>query len=464
MSNEVHSSAIQKLPNEILRFVFDNACDTNHFKVCDRLESRFARTGIHDKPALVLSSVCLRWRNNSLSIPSIWSRISLQWKKEASGLDYAACEKTHRRLLSALALFLQRSLQCPLALTVVVLERDATPFIPAPGLQHPVAVRLIEHANRWGSFTYHSHLGDVSDMFQAKSLPGGFPLLRELKIIRASERDISFFSCSPAPKLKSLKLPGLFRSITRDFPFAGLSHLEVTNTKDTQTLFEDSPNLTSLTLTLHHGLPKGGFALPTFPVFPSIALPSLKTVYLERSSRYQHSPENGSWANLEPFMDFLSRSSCCLTTLSIHSLSLSDYELVQLLASIPTLLNLSVDDSGILLAESPLTWKFIDSLHAIPTSPLLEQTVPIVPRLHSLTLDVGAQSFKDASVVEMVQSRWIPDKRSGIRDSGESLTLEVDCLRVFTVRFRNREEPTVAYQPLDDIERLGMRLVVLWRQ
>jgi hypothetical protein len=110
-------------------------------------------------------------------------------------------------------------------------------------------------------------------------------------------------------------------------------------------------------------------------------------------------------------MEFVQRSSLQLTSLSVQSLALSYSNLVLLLTHVPTLKDLTIDDSLVPPEYSPISSEFIESLHGSSSSSFFPQIAPIVPRLHSLRLlNVGATDFRDASVVDMVQSRWIPEK------------------------------------------------------
>ncbi|KAE9405673.1 hypothetical protein BT96DRAFT_791375, partial [Gymnopus androsaceus JB14] len=99
-------SPIRKVPDEIVRRVFDDCCDMNHFIV-----AKTRTDAIRSIPALALSSVCSRWRRNGLSMPEIWSRISLMWN-EPIHADH------DESLLSTINIFLNRSLQSPL--TVII--------------------------------------------------------------------------------------------------------------------------------------------------------------------------------------------------------------------------------------------------------------------------------------------------------------------------------------------------------
>lgn len=60
----------------------------------------------------------------------------------------------------------------------------------------------------------------------------------------------------------------------------------------------------------------------------------------------------------------------------------------------------------------------------------------------------------------MVGSRWIPERRCSANRVSD---VQVDCLREFTVRFRNRKEIKGVYEPLEDLEKNGLRAVVLWQ-
>ncbi|KAE9403837.1 hypothetical protein BT96DRAFT_451776 [Gymnopus androsaceus JB14] len=282
-----------------------------------------------------------------------------------------------------------------------------------------------------------------------------------------------------APKLKKLSAT---MSSPEDFEveiplFVQLEHLEVYSllAHELQILMDSNHHLVSLKIedTVERTLddepsPTPCHTIDTLTLFQTVTshnqsvlsyltLSSLKVIRLERSAFHEQEVPpricQSDWRYFNQFMAFLSRSSCPLTTLSIESLALADSKLINLLTHIPTLVNLSINDSYVLQKHSPITGRFIKSLRATSQP-------PIVPRLHSLKLDVGGSTFKDRSVVNMVRSRWIPEKRTS-----EELEPQVECLREFTIKFRNRnwKEKRVVYQPLEEMERDGMRVVVLWQ-
>ncbi|KIK56119.1 hypothetical protein GYMLUDRAFT_174684, partial [Collybiopsis luxurians FD-317 M1] len=111
---------IRKFPDEILQTIFDDCCDMNYFVVTR--PSQTAVISLKNKPAMVLSSVCSRWRSNALSLPKIWSRLSIEWKwdTETGMADYDKLK--HEKLFFPLSNFLCRSLEYPMTLNLIFKE------------------------------------------------------------------------------------------------------------------------------------------------------------------------------------------------------------------------------------------------------------------------------------------------------------------------------------------------------
>ncbi|KAF9070471.1 hypothetical protein BDP27DRAFT_1189336, partial [Rhodocollybia butyracea] len=96
-------SPFRKVPDEILQCIFDDSCDMNIFRA------------LRSKPAMVISSVCSRWRRNALSMPAIWSRISLKWMMDVHS-DY--CKDEYRKVFFPLSNLLDWSQECPLTVNL----------------------------------------------------------------------------------------------------------------------------------------------------------------------------------------------------------------------------------------------------------------------------------------------------------------------------------------------------------
>lgn len=86
----------------------------NHFLVSRDRQS--SAENFRGKPALSISGVSALWRKNAISLPGIWSRITLEWsyKPDPGYLDvarekYRHDEQVHEKVLFTLNNFLNRS-------------------------------------------------------------------------------------------------------------------------------------------------------------------------------------------------------------------------------------------------------------------------------------------------------------------------------------------------------------------
>ncbi|KIK63396.1 hypothetical protein GYMLUDRAFT_241881 [Collybiopsis luxurians FD-317 M1] len=328
----------------------------------------------------------------------------------------------------------------------------------------PIVARIFEQSHRWQSVTFK--LGKFSlDDFSLNGKPLHFPLLSDIETIEQPEL-LEFFT-NTAPRLKSLRVlyyPGL--SIPDNFPFKLIRHLEIVPDEiDMDDLFQLVPNLESLWITEYYTHQLADTKIcRTFPSLHTLTVTG-RMFYAPRI--FNDFEYKGFWFNHDPFMELVQRSSFLLTTLSIQSLSISDSNLVQLLRYFPTLRDFTLSDDQIEYEHSPITGQLIESLHASRTSSLRPQAEPLVPRLHSLTLDIGASAFPDNVVADMVCSRWVPSTvhyGNSVFSSMEAKVPPIDCLREFTMKFRNRERPGDIYEPLDLLEKDGMRLVIRWKE
>ncbi|KAF5392990.1 hypothetical protein D9757_001160 [Collybiopsis confluens] len=477
-------SPIRKLPNELLRKVFDLNCEVNHFMVSELPVSTVFSS--RRAPAMAISHVCSRWRKHALAMPDIWSRIALEWSVDADGEDEVSWKDDDDTF--PLSLSLTRSLSRPLTFT---LESDSDPLLEGRR-PHPILAKLIQQAHRFQSFTFNhtTALFDFPTLFIDIAYPH-FPLLEELDI-HHDHTPLNYFM-GKAPELKKLRLRQSLLVSVSTTAFPQLTHIdfnpEIYHFED---FLEDNPNLTSLVL--NEWAPRGFTVQPkTSPrlesltvrheryshddaensVFVALHCPSLKNLHLKFSPRLDadhpddypdHRPDERSWSNFGLFMTFVQRSSFPLTTLSMTGVPLLDSELVYLLNYLPTLVNLSIDDSR-LGFSSPITTEFINSLHAYQRSFLRTNVSPLVPRLQSLALNYGGEHSLNDAVVGMVTSRWIP---GALLESDSNLnmsTFQVDCLREFTLKMRSQKEEdrdSAVYAPLERLEKSGLRAVVSW--
>ncbi|KAE9397373.1 hypothetical protein BT96DRAFT_995844 [Gymnopus androsaceus JB14] len=182
-------------------------------------------------------------------------------------------------------------------------------------------------------------------------------------------------------------------------------------------------------------------------VFSSMICPSLTSLHMEGMDKYAN-----PWPKDELNM-FISSSSFRLTTLSIKFIPLLDTDLIDLLHRLPSLLDLTIDDSRV-SDTSPITLCLLQRLHASRSSAL-------VTKLQSISLTFSGSDFSDRDFVDMISSRWNPKAFTGGGDcssnrDGETLA----CLRSVVMRFTNRDVDEEIYGPLKNLEAVGMRAVV----
>ncbi|KIK63434.1 hypothetical protein GYMLUDRAFT_41119 [Collybiopsis luxurians FD-317 M1] len=451
---------VRKIPNEILQQIFDECCDMNYFVVSK--PSPTSVRSLRRKPAMAISSVCSRWRTIAFSMPQMWTGISLEWNWDAKD-DMDDFDKLeHQNLFFPLTTFLGRSLELPLVLDFVL---KATPKFPNNSL-HPFMAQLERQTYRWQSLSFHSERFNLKNLFSRYEFPH-LPLLNNLGpiddfvTIHSIGKDV-------VPRLNSLGVEFFFPDAVEfpKFPFTQILHLELREVGDCQVVgppedpqFVTFPSMRSLTVRLGKTNPVNLFR----SIFSFLRAPLLGTLHLEASNS-RWTP--GSWSNIGPFLTFVQRSSCPLTTLSIKSIPLSDSDLVHLVRLVPTLHYLTVTETDLVVEDSSITDRFIESLHASRTSLLRPQAEPLVPRLRSLTLETRTSGIYPHIVVDMVCSRWIPSAisyASGKPYPTEVVPHPVDCLREFILRIWNPEHkdlPEYIEKPLESLERCGMRLHV----
>ncbi|KAE9404502.1 hypothetical protein BT96DRAFT_989319 [Gymnopus androsaceus JB14] len=145
-------------------------------------------------------------------------------------------------------------------------------------------------------------------------------------------------------------------------------------------------------------------------IFASLTCPSLTSLFIEDVGGYKH-----MWPR-DVVNDFISRSSFSLTTLSIMFIPLLDSHLIDLLHRLPSLLHLTINDSDV-DAPSPITPRFIESLHAFYCANSVTLSSTLMKGLQSLSLTFTGEDFDDRLFVDMVSSRWFPPSYADGLDS-----------------------------------------------
>ncbi|KAJ3725210.1 hypothetical protein C8R42DRAFT_660860 [Lentinula raphanica] len=445
-------SPIRKLPNELLLCIFEHACGMNHL----------TSGHIQSMPALAISGVCSHWRVLARTSPQLWSRIRV----------YLTMMHPDHIVTDLLQYYVDLSQQSPLSFEVLGEKLETL-----DSCQSTVCTTVGACSDRWKELT-------VSQPTFFKALtahnPTHFPVLEELSISSFAFRlSGSLDRFQDAPKLHSLSislfpLSKLPKSL---FPWNQLNVLTICSyTEELKYLLEGPCNVTDL----HFCEWADGWfkKTSTFPllassiqtmslsvaastqqeseslvdvIFSSMTCPNLTSLYIDRADI------DDSYERIWPrslIHDFLSRSACKLTTLSIKSIPLADSNIIDILTRLPSLLHLTIEDN--MEFGGPITPQLIQSLNAFRYNGRSLIPSILAPKLHSLSL--GFSTYDDSldpALVEMVSSRRYPGGMTYDTESGKPF------LRSVVFRFPNRQVIREAnFLPLKYHEKAGLRVVV----
>ncbi|KAF9032080.1 hypothetical protein BDP27DRAFT_1436042 [Rhodocollybia butyracea] len=241
-------SPVRKVPEELLREIFDLSCDLNYFRVVNpkkRLPMHTSQA-LRSKPAMVICSVCSRWRRNALSMPVIWSRISLQWKMNVRR-DY--CEDEDSAVFFPFSNFLDRSQQCSMT---VNLDIDGRPFLK-PKVLHSSLEKLFGQIMRWKDISFNYRGYRIEELLDCDRVPSAsFPVLSGLCMRNEDPFDDELIPfIETVSNLQRLSLGYALANVTEKFSYySQLSHLDfVPDQCDISNLFDRCPNLFSLRIT-----------------------------------------------------------------------------------------------------------------------------------------------------------------------------------------------------------------------
>ncbi|KAE9390259.1 hypothetical protein BT96DRAFT_352140 [Gymnopus androsaceus JB14] len=219
------------IPNEILSYIFELACDRNllqdfpHSSPPTKLTSPI----ITYLPAMSMSMVSARWRMLSLSLPGLWSQLKLE----------IALPKTSQKFISMLKLFLERSRDHPLQLQLDI-SGDTI------DTQHLHLDMLARNAQRWktlcvGGDLMIRHIPEFSQLH----LPNLEDLDIDYREEPVSEEDIACFQW--APKLRSLTAYAVVAPTSTVWQRLTDAHI-LAYSGQAEKILEECPNISNLKL------------------------------------------------------------------------------------------------------------------------------------------------------------------------------------------------------------------------
>ncbi|KIK54720.1 hypothetical protein GYMLUDRAFT_893183 [Collybiopsis luxurians FD-317 M1] len=183
-------------------------------------------------------------------------------------------------------------------------------------------------------------------------------------------------------------------------------------------------------------------------ILSSFNFPSLESLQFHGSE----SDPNPHWPR-HAIGSFITRSSCSITTFAIHCIPISDVDLIAALRLMPSLRELKIADDKTQNDVGIITSHLISSMHFGRENYHTRSVIPLIPRLRCFHLDVNGFAFNHHAFVSMIVSRWLPDPdlASGVG---------IECLREVFLECSEIDIDVDTYEPLRDLDEMGLRVVV----
>ncbi|KAF5371597.1 hypothetical protein D9758_003357 [Tetrapyrgos nigripes] len=192
-------------------------------------------------------------------------------------------------------------------------------------------------------------------------------------------------------------------------------------------------------------------------ILPSVTTTSILTIILLAFK--------GTWPR-QIFSRFFERSGCQLQTLHLIRLSVSDQDVIALLRHTPSLVELHIEEikrnvhsrnlryfnGTVFRFKDTVTPSFLTALHAYDHG----MSSPLVPKLERLDLLVDGDLFDDGMFLEMVVSRWIPDKNY-------TLSVGVSSMKSVKIGVLDRTLKEDVKEQLLYLEKVGLKVIVYGR-
>ncbi|KAK7043028.1 hypothetical protein VNI00_008766 [Paramarasmius palmivorus] len=417
-------SPVHKLPSEILSNIF--VVDTtsfNHTVVDPLLVSSFSQ--------------CL------------WSSMEIAFDNMH--------HPNHDKLLQMVQLFLCRSEAFPLDMRLQFSSTTPTGILTE---EIPALRAIIDNCRRWRTMYLEvKELTFTLPVFQV--IRGCLPILEHLEVISFDEPedptgqfpvidifgfcpsltslDLSFFRTGSGPGLSALSL------------FPNIERLE----------FKDDDNHYHVSRETYHGnivssklsslSAYAEFQHEFATIFDHLMLPYTHTVAISGPACFTN--EDITWTGWDerPLHDFLARSGCTITSLTLAYIPIIDQQTISLLQSLPTLKKLSICEyptrSGWHWYKQILTKSFIQSLSlSYNSKPSPSQ---LLPRLTHLSLKVCSRNMDQEALAKAILSRWLPDP-------GYARQIGVDCIQSVSITLEGQLRPVDSPQNLFMFKDVGM--------
>lgn len=443
---------IRRIPSEVLAEVFAH-CQPQWPGRSPQVEHSGTDEPVGFMAAtLTLGLVCARWRDIILSAKELWSTVIVDVNVNISVTDevgYAKFLAVH----AMLHLYIQRSGNVPLTISVSVKHLLISSRAPVRNDTSGKAIcdTLASQAYRWRRARIILDDDDGLVSFWS-DIQGSLPELEELSI-----RDIDSLAgiTCIAPKLHTLTLYNYYDEDFGERMASPWNHIRVLRCDGQFVHFISAAKrcsqITSLEINTgllqfvgvvkhlrcdsleHLSLQANSWMDEDEPFenaligfFDRLTLPCLKSLSIGLPLTHGPGPYAQSSWPLEAFTSFLSRSSCFLNALSLKNIKIAADELLSMLHLTPALTSLNIHEIPVQGTEPcPLvTDELLRSLTHFPHTSNANITLP-VPRLTHLELR-AAPFFNDQALLNMIESRWLPQSVHSHESGGVACLESVD--------------------------------------
>ncbi|KAL0575265.1 hypothetical protein V5O48_006701 [Marasmius crinis-equi] len=438
-----------RLPTELIHYIFRIACENG--SVIEAGNSFREHIGM--PTPVVLSFVCSRWRDIAISLPTLWSTLALDetglrfqpyhdedWQKEAE----SNCNKEEERCYRIVQMFLERAGNSLLSLSFDS-RGDSDLDL------HCTWDALCSRVTQWRNVVFRSHRSFLEkDAF--KTIRGKLLNLRGVTFIVDDANELAMVEfLGPCPSLRYVRHDVAHDSIPRsanppDFaPWKHVTNLRLELSSDD--IYDEALRIVSLCSSLidlhlefweYRGSTSSHASVsyvsqvqslcldtpgtcwnPYFEgLLTNIEMPNLKSLRiwgepLSDSRTFTKGEEEAIQTDELFIIDFICRSSCAMTSLSLDYTEFHD--ILMLFRLLTGLKSLSVREKR--PTSGLYTARILENLVPDPTSP------PFLPRLANLRLVVYRSTLEHPAFVEAILSRWnASDAKIGI-DRFESVSI-----------------------------------------
>ncbi|KAF8350988.1 hypothetical protein F5887DRAFT_1124909 [Amanita rubescens] len=370
---------INQLPADVLTEIFIQCLPK--VKLWPKIKGKSTK----DVAPLLLCNVCSSWRALAVSMPCLWQRLFITFKREPKRKEEAV-SMTH--------IWIKRSGELPLTLGLTEYTGD--------DFRQALLNALISYASRWEHVNFH-HLISL-------------PRVGHMPCLRSFDMTINNFPFTSCPKLSRISCWYFGRISSAPLPWPQLTHIKLCRSlSEEQALFiiQSCPKLTDLDVKLfnhdvHESLSRevvvnkslqrlrlGVYQLGD-PLLKRLTLPVLTDI----SIKFKESASTHGFQ--QELLRFFSRSKCKLDRLNLGDCDFDDAELFECLKhdSCTSLIDLEI----LMLYDTPiLTDSILVALTDVPSA----GNRVLLPRLAHLTL-VASLGGSPGSLGKMILSRRIP--------------------------------------------------------